>query len=571
MNNNRIYKRIALASSVLLFLLLGCDAGAAIVGEAANFYVDSNFDASERTQVSAVLLKNSGRLYFYVEKGWWDLQPQVEKDKISANLDVLAGEFDSKIYPRLTSFFGSEWKPGVDGDNKITILFHNMKEDSGGYFRTADEYVKLQVPDSNEREMLYLPVNQVGSLQVKILLAHEFVHLITFNQKNKISGSDEEVWLNEIRADYSSTILGYDDIYSGSNLQKRVNDFLQKPSDPLTEWQNTKYDYAVISMFAHYLVDHYGISILTDSIKLKSAGIESLNEVLTRNGADEKFDEIYTNWTIALVVNNCSGGTKFCYLSENLSKIKINPAINFLPMVGSSTLSVANVAKNWSGSWQKFIGGSGDLRFDFSSLSALKFKVPYIIFDKNNQYAVKYLELDKDSKGTLEIKNFGSEYSSLVIIPTLQTKTSGFNGLELTYPYTFTVSVAGGTNQEDQTLIEKLLEQIDSLKKQIALLQAQKGGNEENVCSELNRNLYMGINNNSDVQCLQTFLKLQGPDIYPEGLVTGNFGSLTRKAVMKFQQKYAPEVLKPAGLSYATGYVGVLTRAKINQLLKGAF
>jgi peptidoglycan hydrolase-like protein with peptidoglycan-binding domain len=62
---------------------------------------------------------------------------------------------------------------------------------------------------------------------------------------------------------------------------------------------------------------------------------------------------------------------------------------------------------------------------------------------------------------------------------------------------------------------------------------------------------------------------LQGSDIYPEGLLTGNFGNLTKSAVARFQEKYKNEVLLPLGLSEGTGFAGVLTRQKINQLLNG--
>ena len=56
---------------------------------------------------------------------------------------------------------------------------------------------------------------------------------------------------------------------------------------------------------------------------------------------------------------------------------------------------------------------------------------------------------------------------------------------------------------------------------------------------------------------LQEFLK-QHAEVYPEGLVTGYYGPLTEKAVKKFQEKYSIQ---------STGFVGPITRAKINQLL----
>ncbi len=72
---------------------------------------------------------------------------------------------------------------------------------------------------------------------------------------------------------------------------------------------------------------------------------------------------------------------------------------------------------------------------------------------------------------------------------------------------------------------------------------------------------------NQAVSCLQRFLKDQGSDIYPEGLVTGYFGSLTQSAVIRFQEKYSSEILLPLGLSSGTGYVGPSTRAKINEMI----
>lgn len=72
---------------------------------------------------------------------------------------------------------------------------------------------------------------------------------------------------------------------------------------------------------------------------------------------------------------------------------------------------------------------------------------------------------------------------------------------------------------------------------------------------------------NSEVRCLQEFLKSQGSEIYPERLVTGNFLSITQAAIIRFQEKYASEILLPLGLQKGTGYVGQMTRVKINQIL----
>jgi len=62
----------------------------------------------------------------------------------------------------------------------------------------------------------------------------------------------------------------------------------------------------------------------------------------------------------------------------------------------------------------------------------------------------------------------------------------------------------------------------------------------------------------NDVKILQEILATDR-DIYPEGLTTGYFGSLTEKAVKRFQ--------KLANLEQ-TGTVGPKTLSKINELLK---
>lgn len=552
-------KIIFVAIFSILFVAQG--ANAVGFGDNINFNVDKDFDASARTQITATLVKTTQKLNFYIEKNWWDLQEQVKQTEILNNLNTLSQEFENKIYPTLTSVFGSEWKPGVDGDEKITILFQSLKEGAGGYFREADEYLKLQITDSNEKEMLYLPISQIDNSQLKVFLAHEFVHLITFNQKNKTFDVQDEVWLNEARADYSANILGYDDQYQGSNLQRRVQAFLEKPSDSLTEWQETKYDYGAVSIFTYYLTDHYGINTLIDSLTTKLVGIESIDYALQKNGAKEDFSQIFTNWTIAITINDCSLDFKYCYLNKNLKNLKINPTLNFLPLTGNSSLSVTNVTKNWSGNWQKIIGGNGDLKLNFSSLAGLNFKVPYIVYSKNNNYSLKFLKLDKDQKGEINIEDFGSEQKSLIIIPSLQTKMSGFDGLEFTYPFTFKISITGAISLDEQATIEKLLAQIEYLKKQITDILAQRqGGNGNIYCSQLINNLYPGMTNNNQVKCMQEFLRAQG--MYT-GLIAGNYGPLTRTAVVSFQVKY----LVPLPLAKTTGNVGPTTRQKINALL----
>lgn len=77
---------------------------------------------------------------------------------------------------------------------------------------------------------------------------------------------------------------------------------------------------------------------------------------------------------------------------------------------------------------------------------------------------------------------------------------------------------------------------------------------------------------NADVKALQLMLNLDvdtqvaGSGLGSRGLETDFFGPATRRAVVAFQEKYASEVLIPAGLMSGNGFVGPKTRAKLNML-----
>jgi hypothetical protein len=87
------------------------------------------------------------------------------------------------------------------------------------------------------------------------------------------------------------------------------------------------------------------------------------------------------------------------------------------------------------------------------------------------------------------------------------------------------------------------------------------------------KNLKLG-DNNSDVLALQKSLNA-GEDTLVSASGAGSpgnettyFGQKTRLAVIKYQNKYAKEVLIPNGLTSGTGYFGISTRTFINSSQK---
>ncbi|OGZ18318.1 MAG: hypothetical protein A2Z68_00260 [Candidatus Nealsonbacteria bacterium RBG_13_38_11] len=549
----------------LSFLILGSAFAFGInaQSETKSFYIESDYDLYARKNIEAVLLRSSDNLYFYVEKPWWDSRSSVEQNDIRVSLYNLGEEFKNKIYPTLTSNFGFEWNLGIDNDSRITVLIHEMERGVGGYFRNHDEYYKPQIYSSNEAEMLYLNSQFITTSFAKSFLAHEFVHLITFNQKDRLRNVTDDVWLNELRAEYAPTLLGYDNVYEGSNLQKRVNIFLNNPSISLTEWKDGVENYGILNVLAQYLVDHYGFKILQDSLFSSKVGIESINYALQKNGFQKDFAQIFSDWSVTVLVNDCSLGNSYCYKNSNLKSFRITPETNFIPTTAESNLITYNQIKDWSARWQRIFGGKGNLTLNLNGGAGINFKVPYVVCDFDNKCFVKILTLDKDGKGQISISDFSSRYFSLTLVSSVQQRQSDFAGNGVYYPFSLEIGTKELSGDGDAS-IQSLLDQIAYLQAEIARVQSainaflsSQGKEQMNFssCKSFGNDLYFGMKDNQEVSCLQQFLKSKGSDIYPEGLVTGNFLSLTFTAVQRYQAN--------KGI-IQTGYFGPLTRTVAN-------
>lgn len=154
----------------------------------------------------------------------------------------------------------------------------------------------------------------------------------------------------------------------------------------------------------------------------------------------------------------------------------------------------------------------------------------------------------------------------------------------LLFLFIFTVFVIGllfptlaSADHTNAHIIQRLQTQIEQLQAQIVLLQQQSsdpGISEQpsvpqsppglSYCPVFSRTLYRGTSDNNaegEVTKLQKILA-KDSSVYPEGLITGYYGSLTEKAVQRWQAKKG---IISSGSPATTGYgvVGSQTRAKI--------
>jgi peptidoglycan hydrolase-like protein with peptidoglycan-binding domain len=115
-----------------------------------------------------------------------------------------------------------------------------------------------------------------------------------------------------------------------------------------------------------------------------------------------------------------------------------------------------------------------------------------------------------------------------------------------------------------------LTSEIARLKALIAQIIGQTSANIPSTFT-FNTTLMLGANMN-DVLYLQKLLnqdpatQVAATGFGSPGKETMHFGPATKRAVIKFQEKYAQEILYPA-YQHGTGIVGKATRKKLNSLL----
>jgi len=410
-----------------VFLFLGTTSADA----STLFFIDSSFDKLHRNSLQATLRAEGVNVKIYLDDAYWNSLSLNSKSNVDKTIDTLAEDFDAFIYPKVTEVFGRESNPGIDGDPKITILLTEMREGVGGYFREEDGFQSSVVSNSNAREMFFIGAGFLGNIKnIDAFTAHELQHLIHHNQKNKILGVREEVWINEMMSEVASTIAGLNDIYPASNLSGRVRNFLDNPSDSITKWENEERDYSSVSMFGHYMMDHYGVNFYVNLTKSRKRGINAIEDALLTTGFNISFEEVFENWVVANLLNNCNivPRNSFCYLNPNLSYGNLH--ISFSRGVdGGKSITRNDTTAAWQGNWISF---SRDLELtrpsdhilvvEFSKPITRKFIVPYAVMFKNKLPQVYFLEVS-GSKAKFYVEDFGFDIKEIVLMPIYEDRS----------------------------------------------------------------------------------------------------------------------------------------------------
>lgn len=398
------------------------------IGDRHTFFVNPTYDISARTSAPAVLEYVSDHAYFYVEETYLNNLSPFQRRTLDQQLVATGQDFDTTIYSKETATWGTEPNPGIDNDPRVTIFLERLSSGTGGYFDSTNDYPTAQATSSNQREMIIANIASLNNNHLDTFLAHEFQHLISFNQKELLHNVSDETWLNELRSQYSITLDGYNDNFIDSDLRQRVDAFLNNSTDSLTEWPNVNTDYASATLFGQYLVDRFGTAILADSLHSSLTGIASINQWLASHQQSERFNDVFADWVWTNYINNRSSDPRFGYINPNLQSIHVSPTTTSL-LTSAATNTFSYSLKPFQPNWEQFIGDT--------SAGKKNIKISW----QNPSFQVFYA----DASGTMHALQDGgvisapSIGSNFVLMPVNETKTSGFGASEIATPLSLTI------------------------------------------------------------------------------------------------------------------------------------
>jgi hypothetical protein len=218
-------------------------------------------------------------------------------------------QFDNAIYRNEVMEFGEEPNPGIDGNPKVFIFLLDIQDDYtpsvgsyiAGYFNPSDEYDTSVSPFSNQKELFNMDIDPAvpGDETFLRTLAHEFQHMISWNQKTNLRGVNEDTWLEEALSEAAPLFCSYGPDYS------RVIGYQMLPWDSLLGWFGDISDYSTVYMWAQYLHDRVtntdgdGHNVFWNINHTTDVGIDAVNTGLNAVGYGKDFSTVFRDWSMA--------------------------------------------------------------------------------------------------------------------------------------------------------------------------------------------------------------------------------------------------------------------------------
>ena len=273
------------------------------VGDRRSFFFSAQGDVPAQSIDARVVAVNE-RAVAFVQEDLREDDDNIEEEQLKHALDLFAED-----YPILVEVFGAP--SDVDGDGRIAVLVTHLIEDvdAGGQFRASSLLPRHAGGDGNTTDLMWVnPVFPAESYRA--LLAHEFQHLVNFNQHVLVRhGISEASWLNEGLSHLAEDLVA-DHHVSGNYRLVRI--FLEEPGAVglIDDYMVDSPMRGAAYLFVRSLVDLLGEGVL---LRLVQTGLVDRDNVEAATG--ESFADLMARWGAQLYLSGTglSGHSRFNY------------------------------------------------------------------------------------------------------------------------------------------------------------------------------------------------------------------------------------------------------------------
>ncbi len=328
-----------------IFKLEAAPVSGKLVGQVESFNIDPHFDRAGRGQIQARLVRIGKQGLFYIDDSYLKtLEIESERQVLGEKITELSDLLDTLIVPKLHEWYGTEPAQGLDGEALTSILLATSRGLEGGYVEGNDLKSRDLVPTSNERKLIVVDVLSLKSGRGPRILAHEFTHLISLEQKQRVRGVHEERWLEEMRAMVTPTALGLDP--AGEILT--INRFARLGvGESVTTWSNRAADEASVGLLGEYLRERFGIELFVKTMRRPEVGMAALDKVLQEVGSSETFAQVFQDWAIANFVAPDTSDRRFTYIQAPFSLFAEIPR-QTVEVTADTPVEISGQLRDWS-------------------------------------------------------------------------------------------------------------------------------------------------------------------------------------------------------------------------------
>jgi hypothetical protein len=283
------------------------------VGDKKQFWIESSFNNGNWIQEMATLSVQGKYGNIWV----------INNSVTNVQAKAMSDKFDI-IYPAETNILGYEYgggpggNGGKDGDTRIQILVYDIGGNTLGYFWGKDYYDQSMIDASglktNLAEIFYINSSFVSSNLDLICstLAHEFQHMINFNEKTVKRRLNSSTWYNEMLSmmaeDVIEGLIGIMPTHQDHVIKSRIPLFLKDyTGSSFTTWYENDasagINYGKGYAFGAYLLRNYGGAALLKEIlandAIDTASITAAIKAVTGN--EISFEETLRRFGEAMI------------------------------------------------------------------------------------------------------------------------------------------------------------------------------------------------------------------------------------------------------------------------------